>query len=167
MIQIREGNEGDAVGLARVHVESWKSTYRGLVPDAYLDSLHIPDRAQNFRDWFRQTDGRFLYVALEGAEPIGFVSGGYERDGSNPVVGEIYAIYILNNYQRKGVGRRLFSASTLWLQGRGFKRIVLYSISGNPNQWFYSSLGGMEEACEKKIQIGGSSYELLKFSFNL
>ena len=32
---IRQGRIGDEAGIAHVHVESWKSTYKGLVPDSF------------------------------------------------------------------------------------------------------------------------------------
>ncbi len=37
---IRHARLGDEAGIANVHVKSWKSTYKGLVPDSFLDSLN-------------------------------------------------------------------------------------------------------------------------------
>ena len=41
---IRFANASDAPQIAKIHVESWKEAYRGLLPDAYLSSLSIPKR---------------------------------------------------------------------------------------------------------------------------
>ena len=36
---IREATASDASGIARVHVDAWRATYRGIVPDAHLDAM--------------------------------------------------------------------------------------------------------------------------------
>lgn len=33
---IRKSNEHDAMGIARVHVDSWKATYEGIIFEGYL-----------------------------------------------------------------------------------------------------------------------------------
>ena len=35
---IRPDDVSDAVAIARVHVDSWRTTYAGIVPDDYLDA---------------------------------------------------------------------------------------------------------------------------------
>jgi ribosomal protein S18 acetylase RimI-like enzyme len=168
MIQIREAGERDAQALAWVHVESWKSTYRGLVPDSYLDSLERSARADDFRDWFKEPGDRFLLAAFnpEG-ELAGFVSGGKERENHEPGTGELYAIYLLEEYQRQGIGRMLFSACSARLKKLGYRRMILYSMAGNSHRWFYASLGGTQETCVKRAQIGGKSFNLSKFFWAL
>ncbi len=168
MILVREAGEGDAAGIAPVHVESWKSTYRGLVPDDYLNSLDISSRTQDFQNWLKGPPDRFLSVAenLEG-EIVGFVSGGPVREKSGPEMGELYAIYFLSGYQRKGIGRKLFYAGADRLKHLGYRRMVLYSLAGNPHQAFYTALGGREEPAAKKIQIGGMTFRLALYSWVL
>ncbi|MEU6929538.1 hypothetical protein AB0A05_10295 [Streptomyces sp. NPDC046374] len=41
---IREAAPSDAAAVAAVHIRSWRAAYRGLVPDAYLDSLDVGER---------------------------------------------------------------------------------------------------------------------------
>ena len=36
---LRRANINDAAAIAKVHVDTWKSTYKGIVPDDYLSSL--------------------------------------------------------------------------------------------------------------------------------
>ncbi len=168
MIFIREATEADAEGIARVHVESWKSTYRGLVPDAYLDSLALSTRTEDFQKWFREPAGRFLIGALKEKERlVGFVSGGPEREKKEPGEGELYAIYLLKEHQGKGIGRKLFVACLDKLRGLGYHRMVLYSLKENPSRGFYTALGGVLEPCTRNIQIGGMDFGLLKYSWKL
>lgn len=36
-MEIRKANLNDALGVAKVQVDSWKTTYKNIVPDEYLD----------------------------------------------------------------------------------------------------------------------------------
>ena len=47
---IRPATVDDAAAVAHVHVSSWRSTYRGLMPDAVLDSLSVERRAEFWRE---------------------------------------------------------------------------------------------------------------------
>ena len=46
-VRVRAATADDAAGVARVHVDSWRATYKGLMPDAVLDGLSVDNRA----DW--------------------------------------------------------------------------------------------------------------------
>jgi len=45
---LRPAEPRDALEVARVHIRTWQVAYRGLVPDEYLDSLNIEDRAARY-----------------------------------------------------------------------------------------------------------------------
>ena len=63
-MNIRPATVEDAPALAQVHVTSWRETYRGLVPDAYLDSLSVPERTERWRGRLSGADpGAFTLVA--------------------------------------------------------------------------------------------------------
>ena len=40
-IALRRAMAGDAPAIARVRIESWRTTYRGMIPDAYLDGMQM------------------------------------------------------------------------------------------------------------------------------
>lgn len=46
---IRGATVADAEGIAHIHVASWRSTYRGIMPDALLAGLSMERRAANWR----------------------------------------------------------------------------------------------------------------------
>jgi hypothetical protein len=41
---IREAAPADAPGIARVHVDTWRTTYQGIVPDQFLARLSYEAR---------------------------------------------------------------------------------------------------------------------------
>ena len=54
MREVRDAEPDDAPACAAVHVASWQDTYRGAVPDEYLDALAPADRLDAWRDWIGQ-----------------------------------------------------------------------------------------------------------------
>ena len=56
-VTIRVATEGDAAGIARVHVRSWQEAYAGIVPDAYLASLDADERTAQWRTYLREGPG--------------------------------------------------------------------------------------------------------------
>ncbi len=144
---IREALPADVPGIARVHVDSWRTTYRGLVPDSYLASLKYEDRQAMWERAFNNPNyGGFLYVVeAEGGEIVGFVSGGPSRSEDNAeYAGELYAIYILEAYQGQGIGRQLVEALVTRMAGAGIHSMLLWVMKDNPAERFYKALGGQK-----------------------
>ena len=157
-VRIREANVPDAAAIAKVHVDSWRTTYTGVVPDEYLAQLSPEQHQQVWRD-ILSTDGatEFVYVAeAEVSNIIGFASGGPERSGNAVYKGELYAIYLLEGYQRKGIGGQLVQIIAKRLMQEGLHSMLVWVLADNPSQDFYSALGG-QQVYEQEITIGGAS----------
>ena len=153
-MRIRRALPSDAPGIARVHVESWRSTYVGIVPDDYLTSL---DRSERERVWRRLIADatQITYVAEHSKGGIvGFSNGGPARIDDIPYVGELYAIYLLEQYQRQGIGRRLVGELCAWLLSHGLTSMYTWVLDKNPSRCFYESLSGIEFT-RQTIAIGG------------
>ena len=58
--------------------------------------------------------------------------------------GEIYTLYLLDAYQRCGIGRRLLSASAEDMAAAGFSSMCVWVLAANPAREFYERLGGVE-----------------------
>jgi len=86
-------------------------------------------------------------------EVIGFASGGPSRYPNFAEQNELYAIYLLPAFQRRGIGRRLFGSVTAALAASGRKGLYLTALSVNPNKAFYAKLGGVETDAPS-IQLG-------------
>lgn len=130
-----------------MHVEAWRSTYAGVVPDSYLARLSVERRLEHWERTLCESDepGRELvYVAgSDDLKVIGFASGGPEREGNEEYPGELYAIYLLEGAQRQGIGRKLLPATAAGLAGRGFDAMLLWVLADNPiGRGFYERLGG-------------------------
>ena len=160
MARIREARREDAPGIAHVHVASWRTTYRGIMPDEYLAQLSVEQRA---RRWMEITSAgaEIIYVAEDdgdgGRGIVGFASGGAKRDGATPAYdGELYAVYILQEYQGQGIGQQLVSAIAERLAQAGFNAMLVWVLAANPSRGFYDRLGG-QLVWEKMIDIAGTT----------
>jgi ribosomal protein S18 acetylase RimI-like enzyme len=159
---IRRATPEDSEEIARVHVDTWKTTYRGIVPQRYLDEMEILPRAEFWRKHIAESDSR-VYVAETVAETngkvCGFISGGPLReplpDFDGESVGEITAIYIAFEAQRRGCGRAMMQRLAENLLQDGLTSAVIWVLERNPACRFYARLGG--EVIERKtISIGGT-----------
>ncbi|MDN4607857.1 GNAT family N-acetyltransferase [Sporosarcina highlanderae] len=159
-MRIREAILEDAEAIARVHVDSWRTTYNGIVSDAYLQQLSYEQRAEN---WRRGIGRNALVVAEdESGKIVGFATGGKERTGNYGVDGELYAIYLLQEVQGQGIGKRLTKEIARNLKNQGFSSMLVWVLELNPSKNFYKSLGGKPLA-ETMIEIGGENFNEIAY----
>ncbi|WP_207460584.1 GNAT family N-acetyltransferase [Azospirillum sp. SYSU D00513] len=155
---IREARPEDAVGIARVHVASWRSTYAGIVPASYLVGLSEGAAAMR---WFNAVQtrgpGRGSFVVADAEDQvIGFSTFGARRTPVDNFAGEIYAIYLDEDAKGQGIGRQLMSAMAERLLLGGIRTAVVWCLRDNPSRWFYERLGGVRVA-ERPIHFGGKA----------
>ncbi|NMC06269.1 MAG: GNAT family N-acetyltransferase [Candidatus Lokiarchaeota archaeon] len=166
-IPIRKGVAADAAGIARVHVDSWRSTYRGLVPDGYLKSLSHEKGTEKVKGWFKHPlEGFEALVAEERPGSIvGFATCGLNRDKTLQLDGELFAIYLLEQYLRRGIGRALACHVARRLKERGLHGMITWVLAGNRATGFYEALGGTRIA-KKFIDIGGKQLEEIAYGWS-
>ena len=143
--RIRPADAADAVALARVHVRSWQTSYRGIVPDEFLDTLdqQLPVREERWRQLFGRADRELVHVAeAEGAGVVGFARGGPARAPHFGLDGELGALYLLREHQRHGLGRALVAAHAKALVAAGYRSMFVWVLTANPARSFYERLGG-------------------------
>src|ERR1019366_8426742 len=75
-ILIRPARASDAEAIAQVRVDSWRETYRGMIPQAYLDAMQLEaSRAMWEKVLTAGSHAVSVFVAERSAEIIGFGSG--------------------------------------------------------------------------------------------
>jgi L-amino acid N-acyltransferase YncA len=143
-VTIRDARPEDAAAIARIHVDSWKSTYRGIVPDEVLDGLSYEEREDQRRRIFHtRVPGSFSLVAEDkDCSIIGFADAGPERKGDPDYRSELYAIYLPAEAQGKGIGRQLFQEVMRRLHADGYTSMMLWVLADNPSRGFYERMGG-------------------------
>jgi ribosomal protein S18 acetylase RimI-like enzyme len=145
---IRAATLADADEIARVHIASSQTGYRGILPDDYLD--RAPEREPACREGWRRdlsapAPDFAAFVAVDAAGAIGgFASVGRERRAPDGRRGEILAVYTLATQRRGGLGRALVARCAGHLRERGFAGMVVWVLERNlAARRFYESLGGV------------------------
>lgn len=139
---IRPSQKEDVSSMSRVYVQTWRDTYLGVVPYDYLYTMSLPRLEQEFLNEL-QSKQVISYVAEDAGGVIGFVSGGFERHADHIYNGEIYALYVLKNYQRQGVGTKLVSALARRLNQFGIYSMLVRVLEHNPYRRFYEKINGI------------------------
>ena len=161
---IRAATVDDAPGISRVHVASWRTTYSGLLPNAFLDSLTEAGFTDRWERVIR--DGTSVVsVAEDAGELVGFASGGPERAGETGFKGELYAIYLLEAAQRRGYGRDLVRAIVEGLRRMVVSDMIIWVLRDNrPARLFYERLGGVYVRSQP-ITIGEVTLEEMSYGW--
>ncbi len=161
---VRPAALDDAAGIARVHVATWRSTYRGLLADDFLESLSEPNYTER---WKRVIGDGFSRVFVVG-EPegiVGFASGGRERAGETGFAGELYALYVLEEAQRRGHGRELVRAVAGALRELQLPDMIAWVLRDNSSaRAFYERLGGAYVRAQP-ITIGTTTLEEVSYGW--
>jgi GNAT superfamily N-acetyltransferase len=157
----------DALAIARVHVESWRTTYRGIFPQGLLDGLSIEDRARSWNDALSNPPARFVTLVAcdDTGQVVGFASGGDERTRLLGCDGELQAIYLLDSAQRQGWGTLLVRRFARELRSSGFTSMAVWVLARNPSRKFYEALGARIIA-EQQIERGGESYTEIAYGWS-
>jgi GNAT superfamily N-acetyltransferase len=155
-IIVRRATAADAPGIARVRIDSWRTTYRGMIPDAYLDGMQVES---SIALWDRVlTAGpntTSVFIAEHGREIAGFACGTLLKEPKHGYDAELAAVYLRRDFQRVGLGRGLVGAVVEAQLTHGATGLLTWVIAGNKGaRAFYESLGG-ELVVEQPFQWDG------------
>ena len=155
-ITVRRAAAGDAPAIARVRVESWRTTYRGMIPDAYLDSMQVDASTAIWdRVLTAGANTTSVFVAEHADEIVGFASGAMLKEQKYGIDAELVAIYLRREFQHVGLGRRLVGSVADAQSAFGATGLLTWVIAGNKlARTFYERLGG-ELLVEQPFQWDG------------
>ena len=100
----------DIPAVARINVDVWRTTYRDIVPAEFLSGLDYRQAEERWERFLQRPASIAIAAELEGSV-IGYLMAGRERSGNERYPGEIYALYLRDEHQRRGIGRGLIEAT--------------------------------------------------------
>jgi GNAT superfamily N-acetyltransferase len=167
-MRIRPGTHADIEEVSRAYAEAWRTTYQGVTPDAFVNGMTAGAAAQIFRDCLQPNDYSYFFHVAETPEGriVGFADGGKERTHPESGLGELYAIYLLKEFQGQGTGRKLFQAGVESLLKSGIERMVTWVLEKSPYRKFYESLNGTLESGQKFLDIAGTQITVVSYRWN-
>ena len=140
---IRSARQGDAVKIARIYVDSWRSVYKKILPPSFLRRLNHSSMVQSVHKGLAATENIYLIAEDAHGAPIGYICGGPERSGISIYQSEVYELYLFPVFQRHGIGRQLLSALASKLYQSDFFSLMVWVLASNPNHRFYEKAGGL------------------------
>jgi ribosomal protein S18 acetylase RimI-like enzyme len=160
----------DAETIATIHVRGWQVAYEGIVPAQYLASLSAQERANLWRRVISEQHSTVLLAITPHGE-VGFISFGPSRDKDGKQKAEIYAIYVLPEFWKQGIGRELLDEAERKVEDNNFIAVTLWVLEKNAlARRFYEGRGFRLDAARKEETIGGLLLTELRYEkrmFNL
>jgi len=164
MTEVRAAVAADSLAVARVHVRSWQSAFRGLIAQEYLDSLtpHVWAARYTFgRIGFRLPS---TLVAVDGTTILGLATTGLSRDTEVSNFGELIAIYVDPAHMRTGIGRLLIGAARERLRRVGVGDALLWVLDGNVRaRRFYERDGWRFDGTRRTSTYGTAAAEEVRY----
>lgn len=151
--------EDDRFAVSRIYEESWKTAYKNIVPQNFLDSIE-PGR------WAAHLDNGQIHhlLLIEDGAFIGTASYCESRLPAFAGFGEIVSIYLLPEYMGRGLGKKLFEAVVERLQKLGFNHIFLWVLEENYRaRKFYEKMGFTSSGEFLDDDIGGKKLREVQY----
>lgn len=140
-------------GKGYVHWKSWQETYAGLIDQHYLNTRTLEKCIRTAHEW----PDRIL-IAKDGEKVIGFVGYGSYRDNTLSDAGEIYALYVLQEYQHQGIGYALMNEAIKRLTD--YSSIALWVLASNKHAIaFYERCGFRFDGISQELLLGAPVLE--------
>ena len=155
---IRPTQKADVEAMSQIYVQTWRDTYLGMLPYDYLFEMSAPHHGQAF---IKKLDNKQLisFVAEDSDRVLGFITGGLERNGDDIYRGEIYTLYVLKNFQRRGIGKNLVASLATQFNRSGIYSILVRVLKLNPYRRFYINMNGTYLKTEHQ-QLSGERLEV-------
>jgi L-amino acid N-acyltransferase YncA len=160
---IRAAKIEDAAGIARIHVDTWRAAYAGIMPAEFLASLSMEARQ---RQWAFALERNALdfFVAEEDGVMVGWCHSTIFRDGAAGILGETRAVYVQAQFQGRGHGAALMAATEADFRNRGVPEAILWVLEANlATRRFYERIGYLADGGRTEETFGGTKLALLRY----
>jgi len=165
---IRPALPQDAHAIAAVRVASWRATYRGVVPDSYLDSLTESESEDRWRAIAAgEHPGTGLLVCEVDGHVVGFAAFGAAREPRFGHGGELYATYYLPEATGKGYGSAMLREVIAGLRRLGHDDLIVWVMEANARgRAFYENIlrAALVEGSRQSFEIDGATIWEIAYS---
>ncbi len=158
---IRRRQKEDCFAIAHVVTVGWNETYKGIVPDWFLEELKTneQERANRMLNNFNEENNHQFVLEIDN-NIVGFVNFGLAEDPEYSNCGEIIALYIISKYKGHGYGKELVNTAIKELKEMGCDKMIIACLKGNPSNEFYKHIGGVyvKDGVFKRLNLPENIY---------
>lgn len=161
---LRQALPSDDETIAALHIESWRSAYRNILSDDYLDGAIFDERRNYWQKSLNalEPDRRFILIAEQQNEAVAFVSVYLDEE---PEYGALlHNLHVRPHLKGQGLGKLLMAEAAQWTLSRNVKQMHLWVFETNYEaRKFYDALGG--EVVEKRLEsvAGNVEKDILRY----
>ncbi|MGG0791620.1 GNAT family N-acetyltransferase [Peribacillus simplex] len=139
---IREATVADAEGIAKVHVDCWRTTYKDIISEKFLKNLSYEQRTKLWVNNISKEDNSVFVVENEDRRIVGFADGSSVKSGEYPGYdGDVTSIYILKELQGLGIGKKLMKSLFAEFKSLNFHSAIVKVLEKNSSCHFYEAMG--------------------------
>jgi GNAT superfamily N-acetyltransferase len=164
----------DVPAIVKINVDTWRTAYKSIFPPEFLKDLSYIKKEIRWRERFNNPERKeFIYLAeTESKKIVGFSMGSLEQLSpplKNPSIrkylGDLMAIYVLEEYQRRRIGTKLVKMIVERLLENDINSMIVWVLKDSPNCRFYEILGG-KYVGEKMLEYGGMDYVTIAYGWD-
>ncbi|MFF7187633.1 GNAT family N-acetyltransferase [Streptomyces sp. NPDC008222] len=166
-LRIRDMTFADCRRVSEIRVGGWRTAYRGLVPQSYLDTLDVDADAEQRRARLAQGAGRAVdLVAERGGETVGWAAHGPYREGEiRTGDAELYALYVAPGLLGSGIGRALLTEAAHRCTAAGRPLMYLWVLKDNARaRHFYERAGFRADGAEEAFEVHGVAVREVRYA---
>ena len=157
---VRRAEKEDVRQIAEILVEDWQKAYRGIMDDAFLDSLNADRRYETEVKRYQK-----YVVAADGNEILGYVW--LETTADEPADCEVIALYVRYSRRNNGIGKLLMKYAVRYFREAGRKKMIVWCLKeNNESRKFYEKAGGKVFRTGSH-NWGGKEYEMISYLYDL
>jgi GNAT superfamily N-acetyltransferase len=157
--RIRPAIDSDVEAIAKVYVESWRSTYAGILPNKVLVEMSVERQmvmwARAIRNMNSVRNEKILIIEHSSSGIIGVGSCGFNRDRFDIYNGEVYTLYVHPDHQSKGYGEQLLAGLFDIMISLNYNTALIWVLALNPSRFFYEVMGG-KRVSEREEKLWGN-----------
>ena len=151
---IRNAIEKDSKILSSLIVRGWKSAYRGIISDDFLDSMDEEDSINRWEEMINsQNEGSKIKVYEEDGKVLGVIKYGVPQDSMDGKFdAEIQILYVEPKLKGKGIGTKLFNTAKDYFLKNNMNNLIIWCLKGNQKAIrFYEKMGGKVALSRKSV----------------
>lgn len=152
-MKIRKAILEDVAGIARVHVDSWRTTYAEIISADYLAGLSYENAERNWRRNMQNEQNTVFVVENEEGMIIGFADTSKRERNDTPNSTDLTSLYFLQEYQGLGLGKQLLQVLFRHYKVKGYDKVFVDVLEANKTRHFYEKYGA-ELVGNVQIKIG-------------
>ena len=163
-IAIVPAEKSMAYKIAKAHIKSSQTAYKGIIPQDFLKNISVEARAKSYKFGDDLGKDDFFFAVKISGDIAGLLYICKYRGEAPADTGEIGGIYLAPKYWHRGYGKKMMDFSIDFLKNKGYNTIKIWVLEQNKNAIdFYKKFGFSFDGTEKISKLG-SSLKTVRYS---